>query len=537
MISRSAKRFPTPHTLFTVLAIVYGCVESVPKRGHEPWSVILCKFRDSNFEPRTTGWFKEWIGGRQNSDSIENYFYTISNGIYSIEGSNVTDWLKIPFSRNNILQQSLADPKLQLTNEKPFALYDKAKEVCINFAKENDFGMHRQKITVINQEQTAIYGKSNGVLLTPNLIFSSVLAHEMVHSMNIGHSYSDRNIQVFPYAERGEYDDKYDLMSTANAHMRPSTYGLAGPGLNGAHLDYLGWLPMNRVVYFGRDGRQNYTLRLSSLSVPHKNTNGWLLILIPYDRDDSQNVFTVEFRTPDAHDKGIGQPGVIIHQVRKIGAHYYSFLITHAQQEFNELTMDTEWVKFLHMSASGESQYVHLRVERINRKSRFADVKVISTFSPHTCLQGEFYKKIAPDDPLNKKKLAHVCLIGNRPVFPKHLEMQQRRARFFEKRRSYGQNECIDGYEWRALDAYDYVCVPHKRAKEIQVKLERKNVEKTAAKAEAVCSERLVKRSAFPNDNHCVPEIERAQIEQENRESLQFLRNPNFFNGVDTLNL
>lgn len=102
----------------------------------------------------------------------------------------------------------------------------------------------------------------------------------MIHSMNVGHSYSDRKVrvglffqhfglcfldmqniwaiwakdafQIFPYSAPGEYDDKYDLMSTANAHMRPSTYGLGGPGLNGPHLDYLGWLPQNRVVYFGR---------------------------------------------------------------------------------------------------------------------------------------------------------------------------------------------------------------------------------------------------------------------------------------------
>lgn len=41
-------------------------------------------------------------------------------------------------------------------------------------------------------------------------------------------------------------------MSTANAYMHRSKYGLSGPGLNGAHLDFLGWLPMNRILYFGR---------------------------------------------------------------------------------------------------------------------------------------------------------------------------------------------------------------------------------------------------------------------------------------------
>ncbi|VDK26434.1 unnamed protein product [Anisakis simplex] len=124
--------------------------------------------------------------------------------------------------------------------------------MCVKTAIENGEVLHKQKITVINAEHNAVYGKQDGVLVTPKLLFSSVVTHEMVHSFNIGHSYSDRNIKVFPHSRNGEYDDRYDLMSTANALMHPSPYGLSGPGLNGPHLDYLGWLPMDRTVYFGR---------------------------------------------------------------------------------------------------------------------------------------------------------------------------------------------------------------------------------------------------------------------------------------------
>lgn len=56
-------------------------------------------------------------------------------------------------------------------------------------------------------------------------------------------------------------------MSTANAYMYRTNFGMAGPGLNGAHLDFLGWLPMDRTLYFGRDGRQNYTLRYASTNL------------------------------------------------------------------------------------------------------------------------------------------------------------------------------------------------------------------------------------------------------------------------------
>ncbi|RCN41855.1 hypothetical protein ANCCAN_12183 [Ancylostoma caninum] len=241
-------------------------------------------------------------------------------------------------------------------------MFDKAKQLCISFAEESGFVLNRQKITIINMENTAVYGKDTGVLLTPKLIFSSVLTHEMIHSMNIGHSYSDRKIRVFPYSSPGEYDDKYDLMSTANAHMRLSTYGLGGPGLNGPHLDYLGWLPQNRMVYFGRDGRNNYTLRLSSLSVPHRLTIGWLLVMIPYDRDDPGNVYTIEYRTPVGNDAGIKQGAVVIHKVHRIGVSYYSTLMTHERGEYNELTAGTEWLQFLDINVDGGFQYIRVKV-------------------------------------------------------------------------------------------------------------------------------------------------------------------------------
>ncbi|KAJ1364420.1 hypothetical protein KIN20_024514 [Parelaphostrongylus tenuis] len=181
------------------------------------------------------------LGAMTAPNTIENYFSSVSNTIYTIKGSNVTRWLRLPWTRLEVLRMALMDPRLQSIRERPFAMFDKTKQLCISFAEQNGFTLHRRKITVINIENTAVYSKDTGVLLTPKLIFSSVLTHEMIHGMN-----------VFPYAAQGEYDDKYDLMSTANAHMRLSTYGLSGPGLNGPHLDYLGWLPQNRIVYFGR---------------------------------------------------------------------------------------------------------------------------------------------------------------------------------------------------------------------------------------------------------------------------------------------
>lgn len=78
-----------------------------------------------------------------------------------------------------------------------FQYFDKIKGLCQEVA-ETSYGaqLHRQRITIVNAGSTAVYGKKYGVLLTPQLMFSSVLTHEMVHSFYIGHSYSDRKIRV-----------------------------------------------------------------------------------------------------------------------------------------------------------------------------------------------------------------------------------------------------------------------------------------------------------------------------------------------------
>lgn len=78
-----------------------------------------------------------------------------------------------------------------------FQYFDKIKELCQQEAQTTyNAQLHRQRITIVNAGSTAVYGKKYGVLLTPQLMFSSVLTHEMVHSFYIGHSYSDRKIRV-----------------------------------------------------------------------------------------------------------------------------------------------------------------------------------------------------------------------------------------------------------------------------------------------------------------------------------------------------
>lgn len=72
-------------------------------------------------------------------------------------------------------------------------------------------------------------------------------------------------------------------MSTSNAYMYKTVYGFNGPGLSGPHLDYLGWIPMDRVFYFGKHSQpksQDSTIKLSPLGEPHKNSKHYLLAMV-----------------------------------------------------------------------------------------------------------------------------------------------------------------------------------------------------------------------------------------------------------------
>lgn len=56
-------------------------------------------------------------------------------------------------------------------------------------------------------------------------------------------------------------------------------------------------------------------------------------------------------------------------------------IVTHSR-DYYELLEHTEWVHFLDFDSSNKYQYIRIRVERVNRRAHYADVKIISTFDP-----------------------------------------------------------------------------------------------------------------------------------------------------------
>lgn len=73
------------------------------------------------------------------------------------------------------------------------------------------------------------------------------------------------------------------------------------------------------------------------------------------------------FAPPYPHLSKPPQQGVVIHKVHRMGNSYYSALMTHAGQQYNELTEGTEWVHFVGIDEDGHFQYIRVKVSLAGR--------------------------------------------------------------------------------------------------------------------------------------------------------------------------
>ena len=155
----------------------------------------------------------------------------------------------------------------------------------------------------------------------PNLNAMNVnyAAHEMGHCYGLNHA----NLATVP--PDVEYGDKWDVMGDGwsftgpifgpkgPGHFPPN--GRSGPGLSAPSLDFLGWLPKDRIATFVTSGK-TVTYRLFALNNTFRpDVRGHLMIKVP----TPDRIFTIEFRhpQPSSWDFGIPRDGVLIHELRR----------------------------------------------------------------------------------------------------------------------------------------------------------------------------------------------------------------------------
>lgn len=230
---------------------------------------------------------------------------------------------------------------------------------------------------------------------------------------------------------------------------------------------------------------------------------------------------------------------MLIHKVQRAGESYYSVLLSQAH-DYYELTEGTEWVKFLDTNSAGKFQTLRITVKKVYATE--ADITISSTFSPTECRRGEVTAKL----PVASFGVDSVCLEKERDVTNADIKRQVGRHHFYSDSVTYGANACRSGKVWRAIDAYDFVCVDQKRynfscynvicycRKEDVAEESLRNVDRFNSSSD-VCDEPYLERRAFPNDRVCVTSTEKQQAEIDNVQSIRYLKYFEFFNGNDSV--
>lgn len=395
-----------------------------PYRGSAKWSILLCNFSDSAAPARSADFFRDMIL-RTGTGGLSDYWRDVSYGRFNLDGSVVMGWYTESFTTAQASARTRAE-KFQ---------------DCIDAARTAATGAYTPPsdhlVAVITNPGVDLFGwPGRGAFLSVDTEIGA-LAHETSHGLGMNHSFSDDpNYRNASWAQIGEYDDQWDVMSYANVYGVPAgRFGYGGPGMNAYHLDRQGWLPRDRILTFGSDGASAGTVTLAALN--HPEAPGPLLLRIPFDPGDLFHYFTVEYRRRDGWDGGIPGDIVLIHEV-KPGAdgQYYSYLLrdhTGARNPVQALNRDG----------------VLLSISSMGGGANQATVAVTSAIADR-CLQGYVWREARPSD--------HVCVT---PATREQARQDNAAAasRVDPNGGPFGPDTCLVPWVWREAYSGDHVCV------------------------------------------------------------------------------
>ncbi|CAF3525320.1 unnamed protein product [Rotaria sp. Silwood1] len=409
--------------IFIILLFIFYPIHDVDGygvRGQTRWQIILCKFSDSPTPKYTPAAIKEKFLIR-GTGGMADYWHDISNGLINFGSSSVNGWYTISETK---------DQQVKKSRNQRFDDCVKASKLSIPSTT---------RIIIITSPGIDLWGSNKRVYCGEDNDLSLV-AHEMGHGYGLAHSFSDdptyRNIE---WAQIGEYDDEWDLMSVAHVKTTHTIkYGSAPPGLNGYGLERLGWIPIHRIYTFGAKGEASITLTLTTLMNP---ASGYpQLIRIPFDPSNYQHYYLVEMRFKEKWDAGFDRNYVFIHEIQYNSADkiYHSYLLR------------TRGTSTRDPVASMNMNNVKITTGVINVRTRTVSVHIESNIADR-CLQGYVWREAIPSD--------HVCVT---PTIRSQTWADNAAA---ASRRNplggdYGVDTCKQGYVWReAYSSNDHVCV------------------------------------------------------------------------------
>jgi hypothetical protein len=499
--------------------------QAVPLQGSTPWSVLLCKYSDQPQEPQAPAFFRNFVteagaGLGGNAD----YFADQSRERIDMGGSNVRGWYTMPVTLATAVTKSR---------------WDRIQD-CVNAASAGGYAVpagHRI-MAIVNAQVDA--GASGGrVLLDPGAWNVGFAAHEMLHGYGLGHSFSDDlTYQNASWSQPGEYDDEWDEMSAMHIFaFATANFGTSAVGLNGHHLDVLGWLGRSEVLTLGANGAGSVTTTLTALEDTGAGTR---LIRIPFDPGDLFHYYTVEFRRRTGWSAEIPRSTVLIHEVQN----GRSTVLRWRNAERSPVDALSRNGVSIRVNGGGSVTVTSDIVARclqgyVWREARPGDRVCVlpatrarvradnaaaagrwvsGPYGPHTCIQGYVWREAFPGD--------DVCVVGAQRTLAGQ-DNAAAASRRNPARLVYGPNTCKSGYVWREADDRDWVCVSG--AVRAQTR-----ADNAAAAGRWVpgpygphtCIQGFGWRAAFPGDAVCVTPAQRRQTRSENAAAASRMEKP-----------
>jgi hypothetical protein len=289
MAEKLGLKWPPPPTISVrnLIRLTGMSVAFRPDVVEEPWATLLCKFSDDLSEPFPMNFYQDLftLSGVGTHNMVD--FYTdISQRKLDVSGSQVFGWFT--------LSQKKSDYKGSGANPQ-------GRTDLVNWAKEaaSDKGVNLDPfsvVVVILNVPTDLFGSDGYAVSDLNSMCPSLLGQEVGHGYGLSHSRDENKPGV-------DYQDSWDVMSTANAYEEPNAkYKNIGPFLNACNMEGRGWLNESRVASaFGPAGQ---TVALRPLARP--DLPGWLAARV--------GIYLVEFRVQESWDAAIPRPAVLVHR-------------------------------------------------------------------------------------------------------------------------------------------------------------------------------------------------------------------------------
>jgi hypothetical protein len=293
-----------------------------PKAG--AWLVFLCQASDAPQEPHTVAFYQELFAKNQ-PDLLFDYFQKVSNGQIDLSGTEVYGWFKMTTNAATIkLRNNTTSPNRTQTAQDCRAA---GAAAFLASNKSIDPNNYAGFIAVINV--WADVGQAGSRSIVANEFESaSFYAHEMLHVYGLEHSFTMADDlsadHVWQQGADKTYFDCWDMMSFNTCTFKFDTLNhfQAGPELEMAYREKLGWLPLPQVRIFSKLGSDRTASTVTLAPVSEPNNPGPLLPLMAKIETGGGARYVVEYRVPTGYDRAIPNSAVVIRELRNDGKTY-----------------------------------------------------------------------------------------------------------------------------------------------------------------------------------------------------------------------